>query len=187
MKPDRIDDRELIERLQRRDQQAMTALYDKYGRLVYSIIFRIVRDAGVAEDLAQETFFRIWNRVATFDAEKGALEPWVLTVARNRAIDYIRVKSVGRATDVLGIEALENPRLFTRATATLESVEARRSVRKALDQLSDSQREVIDLAYFEGLTQTELSERLAKPLGTIKSTVRSALKALRQAMGEVAR
>jgi RNA polymerase sigma-70 factor (ECF subfamily) len=183
LKPDSTDERQLIARLQRRDQQAMVALYDKYGRLVYSVIYRIVRDAAASEDLAQEAFFRIWNRIVTFDAERGALEAWVLTVARNRAIDYVRVKSVGRAADVLGIEALENPRLFTRAAAPVSAEDAG-AVRAALTRLNASQRELIDLAYFEGLTQTELAERLSKPLGTIKSMVRSALKTLRQAMGQ---
>src|SRR5262245_57629276 len=83
-------DGDLVARLQRRDAQALAELYDRYGRLVYALILRIVRDAGIAEDLVQETFLRVWNRVHAFDAQKGSLGPWLLAVARNRAIDYIR-------------------------------------------------------------------------------------------------
>src|SRR5262249_7819060 len=83
-------DAELITRLQRRDPQALAELYDRYGRLAYSLILRVVRDVGVAEDLVQETFLRIWNRVQGFDAEKGSVGPWLMAVARNRAIDYLR-------------------------------------------------------------------------------------------------
>src|SRR5947209_17849419 len=84
------DDAALAARLKDRDTRAMSDLYDRYGRLAYSVIFRIVRNGAAAEDLVQETFLRVWNRVQSFDAEKGALGHWVLTVARNRAIDYLR-------------------------------------------------------------------------------------------------
>ena len=84
------NDVELVARMQRRDPHALAELYDRYGRLVYSLILRVVRDTGIAEDLVQETFLRVWNRVAGFDAQKGSIGPWLLAVARNRAIDYLR-------------------------------------------------------------------------------------------------
>src|SRR5678816_223729 len=84
------NDETLVARLQRRDPQALGELYDRYGRLVYGLILRVVRDTGIAEDLVQETFLRVWNRARAFDAHKGSLGPWLLAVARNRAIDYIR-------------------------------------------------------------------------------------------------
>ena len=84
------DDGDLARRLQVRDGGAMRELYDRYGRLVYSLIMRMVRNSAAAEDLVQETFLRVWNRMQGFDQERGALGPWVLTVARNRAIDYLR-------------------------------------------------------------------------------------------------
>ena len=84
------DDGDLIRRLQARDASAMADLYDRYGKLTYSLIYRVVRNEGIAEDLVQEAFLRVWNRMAAFDAQKGALGPWILTVARNRAIDYLR-------------------------------------------------------------------------------------------------
>ena len=84
------DDADLARRLRERDAGAMRELYDHYGRLIYSLIQRMVRNSAAAEDLVQETFLRIWNRMPAFDQERGALGPWVLTVARNRAIDYLR-------------------------------------------------------------------------------------------------
>src|SRR5215472_12621970 len=96
-------DAELVERLQRRDAQALAELYDRYGRLVYSLILRVVRDGALAEDLVQETFLRVWNRAQGFDAQRGALGPWLLAVARNRAIDYLRSAS-GRERNAIELE-----------------------------------------------------------------------------------
>src|SRR5579871_6614442 len=84
------DDAELAGRLKGRDPHAMADLYDRYGRLAYALIYRVVRNAAAAEDLVQETFLRVWNRVHSFDPVRGALGPWILTVARHRAIDYLR-------------------------------------------------------------------------------------------------
>ncbi|MGA2592306.1 MAG: sigma-70 family RNA polymerase sigma factor, partial [Bryobacteraceae bacterium] len=101
-------DPELALRLQRRDPRAMAELYDRYGRLVYALVVRIVRDGGIAEDLVQETFLRVWNRVQGFDAEKGALGPWLLAVARNRAIDYLR-STGNRMRNALELQETEHP------------------------------------------------------------------------------
>src|SRR4051812_31351452 len=84
------DDSALAKRLRERDPNVMSDLYDRYGRMVYSLIFRVVRNSAAAEDLVQETFLRVWNRAQSFDSERGVLGPWILTVARNRAIDYLR-------------------------------------------------------------------------------------------------
>src|SRR5271156_2784923 len=84
------DDGDLARRLKAREPQAMSDLYDRYGRIAYSLIYRVVRNGAAAEDLVQETFLRVWNRVQSFDQERGALGPWIMTVARNRAIDYLR-------------------------------------------------------------------------------------------------
>src|ERR1700748_3103059 len=105
-------DPELVARLPRRDPQALAALYDRYGRIVYSLILRVVRDSGIAEDLVQETFLRIWNRVQGFDAQKGAVAPWLLAVARNRAIDYVR-SAGGRERNNVEFEETDHPSLYT--------------------------------------------------------------------------
>lgn len=107
------DDRDLARRLKARDQRAMSGLYDRYGRLAYSLIYRVVRNTGAAEDLVQETFLRVWNRVQSFDETRGALGPWVLAVARNRAIDYLRSADGKMAAGALELDRLETPVLFS--------------------------------------------------------------------------
>ncbi len=177
-------DRELAERLKKRDPQAMADLYDKYGRLTYVLIHRIVRNVGVAEDLVQETFLRVWNRVQAFDHEKGALGPWVMTVARNRAIDYLRSVDGRMSQNAFELETSESPALFANLeTEVLNSDRARR-LKAAFEKLTANQKLCIELAYYEGLSQSEMSERMKQPLGTIKTWVRTALKVLRDELGE---
>jgi RNA polymerase sigma-70 factor (ECF subfamily) len=172
-------DRQLAARLQSRDPQALAELYDKYGRVAFSIIVRIVRDQGVAEDLTQETFLRVWNRMAGFDTEKGALGPWVLTVARNRAIDYLRSVDGRSRQNAIELSATETPAVFVDLEANLINSDRARQLKSAFTKLNDKQRTVIELAYFEGLSQTEMAERMKQPLGTVKTWVRSALQILR--------
>ena len=106
------DDTGPVARLQRRDPQRWRT-YDRYGRLAYSLILRVVRDTGIAEDLVQETFLRVWNRVQGFDAQKGSIGPWLLAVARNRAIDYLR-SAGGRERNALEFEETDHPALYMR-------------------------------------------------------------------------
>jgi RNA polymerase sigma-70 factor (ECF subfamily) len=178
------DDRNLAERLKRREPSVMGELYDRYGKLVFSLIYRIVRDIGVAEDLVQETFLRVWNRAQGFDAERGALGPWLLAVARNRAIDYVRSAGGKMSRGALELEAAEHPSVFVSFEAQVLSQDRARRVRGALGRLNENQRHVIELAYFEGLSQSEMAERMGQPLGTVKTWVRSALKNLREDLGE---
>src|SRR5579863_6567059 len=149
-------DGDIVERLQRRDPQALAELYDRYGRLTYSLILRVVRDVGIAEDLVQETFLRVWNRVQGFDAEKGAIGPWLLAVARNRAIDYLRSAS-GRERNAMEFEETDHPALYTDMERDILTSDNARVVKAALEKLSPQQRQVIELAYFEGLSQTEMA------------------------------
>lgn len=178
------DDGDLVERLKRHDAQAMAVLYDRYGRLTYSIILRIVRNEAVAEDLVQETFFRVWNRVQAFDPAKGALGPWILTVARNRAIDYLRSIEGRNAESTFEIGNMEHPALFQEMESGILNMDRVKMLKSAFDKLTPNQRVVIELAYYEGLSQTEMSARLKQPLGTVKTWVRTALKALRDELGE---
>ena len=180
------DDGDLAARLKRREPAAMSELYDRYGKLAYSLIYRIVRDVGVAEDLVQETFLRVWNRAQGFDAERGALGPWLLAVARNRAIDYVRSAGGKMAKGALELEYAERPALFINFEADVLSQDRARRVRGALEKLNENQRHVIELAYFEGLSQSEMAARMGQPLGTVKTWVRTALKNLREDLGEKA-
>ena len=175
-------DPELVARLQRRDPQALAELFDRYGKLAYALILRVVRDAGIAEDLVQETFLRVWNRVQGFSSEKGPIGPWLLAVARNRAIDYLR-SAGGRERNAMEFEEADHPALYTDMEQDILTSDQARLVKAAMEKLSPQQRQVIELAYFEGLSQTEMAERLQLPLGTVKTWVRAALKNLRDDLG----
>jgi len=179
------NDAQLVERLQHRDPQALAELYDRYGRLVYSLILRIVRDSGVTEDLVQETYLRVWNRVHGFDAQKGSIAPWLLAVARNRAIDYLR-SSGGRERNAMEFEETDHPGLYIDMERDILTSDKARVLKQAMSKLPPNHKQVIELAYFEGLSQTEMARKLGQPLGTIKTWVRTALKTLREDLGAAA-
>jgi RNA polymerase sigma-70 factor, ECF subfamily len=178
------DDSELIQRLKRREAEAMGVLYERFGKVAFAIIVRIVRNAGLAEDLVQETFLKVWNRIEGFDDTRGSLGPWVLTIARNRAIDYLRSTDSRIAQNSCDLEKLERPKFFTDFEADYMSDHRIRIIREAFTKLTANQRKVLELAYFEGLSQSEMAARLEEPLGTVKTWVRTALQLLRQELGE---
>jgi RNA polymerase sigma-70 factor (ECF subfamily) len=171
---------ELIERLRRRDPDAMSDLYDRYSRIVYSVILRVVRNAAVAEELAQETFLRAWNRAGDFDAARARIGPWLLTIARNRAIDYLRSTAGQQQATTFELVSSERVTLFVNTEDRMVDQEQARRIRAAFSKLKRNQREVLELAYFEGLSQAEMAEKLGQPLGTIKTWVRTALSSLRE-------
>jgi RNA polymerase sigma-70 factor, ECF subfamily len=173
-------DLELVTRLKRRDPQAAGVLFDRYGKLLYSVILRAVGTPATAEDLVHETFLRAWNCIHTFDEAHGNLEAWLVTVARNRALDYRRSLSSG---DVFGTSTddLDQPRWFASAGVSIDRRARQEAVREALDALNREQREVIELTHLQGMTQSEIAEKLRQPLNTIKDLVRSALRNLRAA------
>jgi RNA polymerase sigma-70 factor (ECF subfamily) len=176
------EERALIARLQRRDPQALAELYDRYGRTVYSLILRVVRDKASAEDLVQETFLRVWNRVHLVNAAKGAVGPWLLAVARNVAIDYLR-SSAGRERNAVELDEAGHAPLYGEMEAEILISDQARRAKAAMDKLAPNYRTVMELAYFEGLSQSEMSVRMGQPLGTIKTWVRAALQCLRDELG----
>ena len=126
-------DAELVVRLQRRDPQALAELYDRFGRVAYSLILRVVRDAATAEDLVQETFLRVWNRIHSLDAERGAIGPWLLAVARNRAIDYLR-STAGRERNALDLEETNHPALYRDMERDILMSDKTRRVKAAMEK-----------------------------------------------------
>jgi RNA polymerase sigma-70 factor (ECF subfamily) len=177
------DDKDLARGLQRKDPAAMGDLYDRFGRIAFSVILSIVRDGAVAEDLVQETFLRVWNRAQTFDIERGALGPWLLSIARNQAIDHVRSASARMGRNAFELDAHEHPSLFVDMEREVVNSDHARLIQKAIAKLSENQRTVIQLAYYEGLSQSEMAERMGQPLGTVKTWVRGALKFLRDEIG----
>jgi RNA polymerase sigma-70 factor (ECF subfamily) len=169
---------ELMERMHARDSQALAEMFDRYGRLVFTVILRVVRDASTTEDLVQETFLRVWNRVRGFDARKGSIGPWLLAIAHNCAIDYLR-SACGRPRNVVSFDETDHPALHTDMEREILGSDRARIIRAALNRLSPNQRRAIELAYFGGLSQLEVAARMGHPLGTVKTWVRLALKKLR--------
>jgi RNA polymerase sigma-70 factor (ECF subfamily) len=175
----------LIARLQRRDPQALAELYDRYGKMAYSLVLRVVRDNAIAEDLVQETFLRVWNRVHSVDSEKGSLGAWLLAIARNRAIDYLR-SSAGRERNEIELDENDHAPLYREMEAGILISDQARRVKVAMDKLAPNYRTVMELAYFEGLSQSEMALKMGQPLGTIKTWVRTALQSLRDDLGVAA-
>lgn len=180
-----VGEGELVARLQRRDPDAMGELYDRYGRIVYSLILRIVSNQAVAEELVQEAFLRVWNRADAFQQERGALGPWVLTVARNQALDYVRSLEGRSSKKAVSMDDTEPPVAMNASEEHILDGIQLKKVRAVMAKLNENHRQVIELAYFEGLSQTEMAERISQPLGTIKTWTRMALKALREELGAV--
>src|SRR5712692_9742736 len=128
------DEGNLARRLRDRDPHVMGDLYARYGRLAYSLIYRVVRNGAAAEDLVQETFLRVWNRAQSFDQQRGALGPWILTVARNRAIDYLRSIDGRMSAGALLLDRLENPRLFSNFEDNALSIDRARRLKSAFEK-----------------------------------------------------
>src|SRR6478672_5370657 len=137
------DDTSLVARMQQRDPNALAELYDRYGRLVFSLILRVVRDTGIAEDLVQETFLRVWNRAQGLDTQRGSIGPWLLAVARNRAIDYLR-SAGGRERNSLEFEETDHPALYTDMEQDIISADKARRIKPAMERLAPNQRQVIE-------------------------------------------
>lgn len=181
MQPAEISDLDLVRAIQRGDESALGALYDRYSAILFGLIVRIINSRPEAEDILQQVFLQVWNRAANFDEARGKVFTWLVTLARSRAIDRMRALAVrAKAVDIAG---QESPQV---AAATGDEAvlrgEQREFIRGLLQELPEDQRTVLLLAYFEGLTQTEIAERLEQPLGTIKTRMRTALIRLREAM-----
>jgi RNA polymerase sigma-70 factor (ECF subfamily) len=166
----------LVRRLRQRDPEAMADLYDLYGRLLYVLIVRIVRNPSVAEDLVQESFLRAWNRSAQLSEDYPSVGPWLVMIARHCALDYLKSSQAHLSAQV-SIDDVEFPAV-TIDNEILASDRAR-IIEGAFRNLSENQKRVIQLAFYEGLSQAAIAERLHQPLGTVKGWARSALSRLR--------
>jgi len=169
----------LLERVVKKDEAALAALYDRYSRLVFAEASRILRDKGAAEEILQDIFYQVWRTAEKFDPQRGSLPGWLLVVTRNRAISKLRRRSV-TGDDELNENAVA-------CTINLESAASQNQllgrVRGAMESLPEGQREAIELAYFEGMTHSEIASRTGEALGTVKTRIRSALEVLRRAVG----
>ncbi len=170
-----LDDAALLLQVQRGDEHAMASLFDRYSKVVYSVSLRVLRDPASAEDVLQEIFMQIWRNPDGFIATKGSLGGWLAVVSRNRSIDVLRRK---RPTEM--VDEMVLPSSFNLA----EEAERNSMMDKArgvITQLPVEQRKMLEMAFFDGLTHSEIAEMTGDPLGTVKTRIRSALLTLRKA------
>ena len=170
-------EREMIAGIRGGHEQAMEQLYDRYSSIVYSVALRVLGDTGAAEDVLQDVFMQLWRKPESFDANRGSLAAWLAVIARHRAIDVLRKRKP--ETDISEVMIALDLDLEEEAGRKL-TIE---KVRKALAGMPTEQRKAVELAFFEGLTHSEIAAKLGEPLGTVKTRIRSALIALRKAMG----
>ena len=178
-------DLDAVARMARGDQGALADLYDRHATAVYSLALRVVRRQEDAEDVTQQVFTQAWQSSARYDASRGVVAAWLLMMARSRAIDCLRRRNPARdgLSDDDRLAAIPDPGpTVEHVVATSEQVER---VRTAIEALPADQRTAVELAYYDGLTQSEIAARTATPLGTVKTRVRSALHALRAAVAAV--
>jgi len=182
----RVEDRQADEaglaRIARGDREALGELYDRHARAVYSLALRILQDTADAEDTVQEVFSQAWNQASRYDASRGAVAAWLLTVARSRAIDRLRARRARpeHAADDRAVNRVVD--LGVPPDLQVLSAEQIARVRAALEGLPLLQRVAIELAYYEGLTHAEIADRLEQPLGTVKTRIRLALMKLRETL-----
>ena len=183
MQPDpaQTADINLLHAIARSDEAALASLYDRYRLILFGLLVRILASREEAEDILQDVFIQVWRRAADFDEQRGKPFTWLVTLARSRAIDRLRQL---RARERLATaSAQESPAEASDAAADVYNGEQREIVAAALRQLPEEQRQTLLLAYFEGLTQSEIATRLGAPLGTVKTRMRSAMIKLRELLG----
>jgi len=175
-------DAALMKNLLRQDVNSFEQLYDRHSHTVYALVLRILQQAATAEEVVQDVFLQLWRNAAAYDAERGPFVPWLLTLARNRALDHLRLKSERqrRRED----QTDELPPVASAPEYEKELDERRRveRVRALMDGLLPQQKRAIELAYFEGLSHSEIADRLKEPLGTVKSWIRNGLLRLKEGL-----
>ena len=173
-------DRRALEGMARGEHGALAELYDRHGRLVYSLALRVLRDQGDAEDVVQEVFSQAWRQASRYESTRGQVVAWLMNLARSRAIDRLRSR---RARPETGANDVEADRMFDLAPPIDEQLalsDQAERIRTAVGQLSLVQRVAIELAFYEGLTHVEIAERLELPLGTVKTRIRQGLSKLKE-------
>ena len=157
------------------DQHAMAELYDRYSSIVYAVALRVLGDTMAAEDVLQEVFLQLWRNPSAFDAARGSLAAWLAVITRNRAIDLLRKRKP--MTDIEDVIVSVTPDLANEA----ERSRAAEKVRGVLGGMPSAQRSALEMAYFQGLSHSEIASKTGEPLGTIKTRIRAGLMTLRKA------
>jgi len=167
----------LLARIGQKDEEALSALYDRYSGLVYSEAKRILRDAGAAEEILQDLFYQVWRTSERFDPARGSLAGWLLVAARNRAISKLRRKTgISEELNENAVSLKVDAELFAAQNLLLDKVKT------LMGSLPEGQREALECAYFEGMSHSEIAQKTGQPLGTVKTRIRSAMEALKKVL-----
>jgi RNA polymerase sigma-70 factor (ECF subfamily) len=182
----RFDDQTLIQLVTRAHEGALSELYDRYGRLIYSVAVNAVGDPELAEEITQDVFLRLWDKADTYIAEQGKVVTWLARIARNRSVDMIRRRSVraeGHSTSWAEVEA-GDPADPRHVEEKVELSHRRHQVRRAIAQLPEEQQKALALAYFRGYSHPQIAESLGEPLGTVKTRIRLAMQKLTKLLSD---
>jgi RNA polymerase sigma-70 factor (ECF subfamily) len=181
-----LDDYTLLRLIAHAQEEALSELYDRYNRLVYSMAINAVGEVSLAEEITQDVFIRIWNKAETYSVQKGKVITWIASIARYRAIDAIRRQNVrpeGQSVQ-WDLEGLHDIPDHMNVEEQVEIAQRQQKVRQAIAQLPDEQRQALAYAFFQGYTHREIAEILNEPLGTIKTRIRLAMQKLRDYIEE---
>jgi RNA polymerase sigma-70 factor (ECF subfamily) len=167
----------IVSGLKTGDQGAMAQLYDRYSSVVYAVALRVLGDTGAAEDVLQEVFLQLWRNPSAFDAARGSLASWLAVITRNRAIDSLRKRRP--ETDIEDVVLS----VATDLAAEADRARAAETVRGVMGSMAPAQRSALEMAYWEGMSHSEIANKTGEPLGTVKTRIRAGLIALRKAFG----
>jgi len=178
----RYDDETLLTLIARASENALGELYDRYSRLVYSVALNALADPSQAEEITQDVFVRVWENAKTYRADQGRVATWLTSITRNRAIDVFRRSRVRRENLYISWDEADSlhPPASQDVEVEAELAQRQRQVRRAVAQLPEEQQQALGLAFFQGLSHSEIAQALDEPLGTIKTRIRLAMQKLRQ-------
>jgi RNA polymerase sigma-70 factor, ECF subfamily len=171
-----LSDRELVSEVRAGDEDAMGVLYDRYSSLVYAVALRVLADTAAAEDVLQEVFMKLWRSPTRFDSHRGNLGAWLAVITRNRAIDVLRKRHFESDLEEINVSVEQD------LASEADRSRAVSNIRRALNDMQLPQRQALEMAFFEGLTHTEIAAKTGEPLGTIKTRIRAGLLALRKVL-----
>lgn len=175
-----MEDAAVLKRVQSGDQDAMQVFFDRYSRMVYSVALRVLKDSAKAEEVMQEIFVQVWRSPGAFISGRGSMSGWLLMMARNRAIDVLRRRRPSTAVEVFALPVDTN--VETKRMEPAEQAALASRVRLAMAALPDEQKKLLEPAFFEGLTHSEMAERTGEPLATVKTRIRLALTTIGKAL-----
>ena len=181
-RPEVSPDAILVARILRKDVAAFEQLYKRHSRIVYSLVLRILQQAGTAEEVVQDVFLQLWRNAARYDESRGPFAPWLLTLAWNRALDQLRLKSERQRRREDQSEELPAITISPEYERHLDEKRRAERVRTLMAELNPQQKKAIELAYFQGLSHTEIAAALKEPLGTVKSWIRNGLLRLKEGL-----